>query len=89
MNFVSDFKHPEEIKPDSLWFLIYEQKIIVFSEDKTTVIPEYKNLKEHNIVTVEPGLYDPKIGGVRLEDIIEVTKSGYSNLTKLETRLEI
>jgi Xaa-Pro aminopeptidase len=46
-------------------------------------------LKEHNVVTVEPGLYDPQIGGVRLEDIIEVTKSGYSNLTKMETQLEI
>ncbi len=46
-------------------------------------------LKEHNIVTVEPGLYDPQIGGVRLEDIIEITKSGYNNLTKMETQLEI
>jgi len=46
-------------------------------------------LKEHNVVTVEPGLYDPQIGGVRLEDIIEVTKSGYNNLTKMETKLEI
>lgn len=46
-------------------------------------------LKEHNIVTVEPGLYDPQIGGVRLEDIIEVTKSGYNNLTRMETQLEI
>jgi len=46
-------------------------------------------LREHVVVTVEPGLYDPQIGGVRLEDIIEVTKSGYSNLTRMETRLEI
>ena len=46
-------------------------------------------LKENSVVTVEPGLYDPQIGGVRLEDIIEVTKSGYSNLTKMETQLEI
>jgi Xaa-Pro aminopeptidase len=46
-------------------------------------------LREHNVVTVEPGLYDPYVGGVRLEDIIEVTKSGYSNLTRMETRLEI
>jgi Xaa-Pro aminopeptidase len=46
-------------------------------------------LKEHNIVTVEPGLYDPEIGGVRLEDIIEVTKTGYHNLTRLEKQLEI
>ena len=46
-------------------------------------------LKEHNVVTVEPGLYDPQIGGVRLEDTLVVTKSGYSNLTRLETQLEI
>jgi len=46
-------------------------------------------LKAHSIVTVEPGLYDPKIGGVRLEDIIEVTKTGYRNLTRMETQLEI
>jgi Xaa-Pro aminopeptidase len=46
-------------------------------------------LKEHVVVTVEPGLYDPKIGGVRLEDIIEVTKTGYNNLTRMETNLEI
>ena len=46
-------------------------------------------LGEHNVVTVEPGIYDPKIGGVRLEDIIEVTKSGYNNLTKMKTVLEI
>jgi Xaa-Pro aminopeptidase len=46
-------------------------------------------LEEHVVVTVEPGLYDPDIGGVRLEDIIEVTKSGYSNLTRMETMLEV
>jgi len=46
-------------------------------------------LREHNIVTVEPGLYDPQIGGVRLEDIIEVTKNGYNNLTSMEIQLEI
>lgn len=46
-------------------------------------------LKEHNIITVEPGLYDPTIGGVRIEDIVEVTKSGCNNLTKMETHLEV
>ena len=46
-------------------------------------------LREHVVVTVEPGLYDPDVGGVRLEDIIEVTKSGHNNLTKMETVLEI
>jgi Xaa-Pro aminopeptidase len=46
-------------------------------------------LEEHVVVTVEPGLYDPDVGGVRLEDIIEVTKSGYNNMTRMETVLEI
>ena len=46
-------------------------------------------LREHVVVTVEPGLYDPQIGGVRLEDIVEVTKAGYSNLTQMETMLEV
>jgi Xaa-Pro aminopeptidase len=46
-------------------------------------------LEEHNVVTVEPGLYDPKIGGVRLEDIVEVTKKGCINLTKMNISLEV
>jgi Xaa-Pro aminopeptidase len=46
-------------------------------------------LMQHVVVTVEPGLYDPQVGGVRLEDTIEVTKSGYHNLTRMETMLEI
>ncbi|MEJ2241100.1 MAG: Xaa-Pro peptidase family protein [Candidatus Bathyarchaeota archaeon] len=46
-------------------------------------------LNEHVIVTVEPGLYNQHIGGVRLEDIIEITKNGYHNLTKMDTILEV
>ncbi len=45
-------------------------------------------LTEHNIVTVEPGLYDPDVGGLRIEDIVEVTKTGCNNLTKMEICLE-
>ena len=46
-------------------------------------------LQEHNVVTVEPGLYDPKVGGVRIEDILETTGSRCRNLTKMEISLEI
>jgi Xaa-Pro aminopeptidase len=46
-------------------------------------------LEEHNVITVEPGLYDPEIGGVRIEDIIEVTRKGCNNFTKMEICLEI
>ena len=48
-----------------------------------------KVLKAGNVVTVEPGLYYPKIGGVRIEDLVVVTKTGCRNLTKFPKFLEI
>jgi Xaa-Pro aminopeptidase len=47
------------------------------------------NLKAGQVVTVEPGLYYPQIGGVRLEDVALVTASGAKNLTRFEKVLEI
>lgn len=41
------------------------------------------------VVTIEPGLYYPGIGGVRLEDVATVTPQGARNLTKFEKALEI
>jgi len=46
-------------------------------------------LEEHNVVSVEPGLYDPEIGGVRIEDVVEVTKKGCNNLTRMDIFLEV
>jgi Xaa-Pro aminopeptidase len=37
-----------------------------------------------NVVTVEPGLYYPHIGGVRLEDLVVVKDGGCENLTEFE-----
>jgi Xaa-Pro aminopeptidase len=39
-------------------------------------------LQPGDVVTVEPGLYDPTIGAVRLEDLVVVTDDGYTNLTR-------
>ena len=41
------------------------------------------------VVTVEPGLYYPELGGVRLEDVALVTRNGARNLTQFEKALEL
>ncbi len=46
-------------------------------------------LKNGHVVTVEPGLYYPDIGGVRLEDMVVVRKNGCDNLTRFRRKLEI
>jgi len=46
-------------------------------------------LKTGNVVTVEPGLYYPGTGGVRLEDMILITDDGCVNLTRLPKVLEV
>jgi Xaa-Pro aminopeptidase len=39
-------------------------------------------LRPGHVVTVEPGVYDPETGGVRLEDLILVTDDGYEILAE-------
>ena len=46
-------------------------------------------LKKGYVVTNEPGLYYLGIGGVRIEDMVVVEKSGCRNLTKFPRFLEI
>lgn len=41
------------------------------------------------VMTVEPGLYMPGIGGVRLEDLVVMTAKGPKNLTRVKEELEI
>jgi Xaa-Pro aminopeptidase len=38
------------------------------------------------VTSVEPGLYYPGKGGVRIEDVVAITPDGYQNLTKLEKK---
>jgi Xaa-Pro aminopeptidase len=46
-------------------------------------------LRSGHVVTVEPGLYYPDIGGVRLEDVALVTARHPRNLTQFEKVLEV
>jgi len=45
-------------------------------------------LQEGDVVTIEPGLYDPAIGGVRIEDLVVVTAGGCRNLTPFPKGME-
>lgn len=61
-----------------------------------TVIHEWPNFKPNSedvlpvgtVMTVEPGIYLKGFGGVRIEDMVLITKSGCINLTKAPKSLE-
>ncbi len=46
-------------------------------------------LEEGNVVTVEPGLYYEKLGGIRIEDVVVVKKGGCVNLTRYPKRFRV
>lgn len=58
---------------------------------------EYPSMHQNNTLplkpgmcyTIEPGIYQPGVGGVRIEDMIFVTKSGIEILTKYPKELTI
>ena len=44
-------------------------------------------LKEGNVVSAEPGIYIPGVGGIRIEDTILITKNGCERLTDFDRRI--
>ena len=46
-------------------------------------------LRKGNVVTVEPGLYYRNLGGIRIEDVVYVTRSGCEVLTRIPKVFEI
>jgi Xaa-Pro aminopeptidase len=60
---------------------IHEEPRLHYSREKETLVPGM-------IVTVEPGIYLPGIGGVRIEDDVRITETGCEVLTSLDKSLQ-
>lgn len=48
-----------------------------------------EKLKDGHVTSVEPGLYKPGLGGVRIEDIVVIRKRGVENLSRLDKTLKL
>jgi Xaa-Pro aminopeptidase len=44
-------------------------------------------LQERNVVTVEPGIYVPGVGGIRIEDLVVVREGGPEVLSRVRKDL--
>jgi Xaa-Pro aminopeptidase len=53
------------------------------------VAPSGGELEPGHVVTIEPGLYDPAVGGLRIEDLVVITEDGYENLTEYPKNLRV
>jgi Xaa-Pro aminopeptidase len=53
------------------------------------ISPADEQLKTGEVMTIEPGIYLPGVGGVRIEDLVVVTRDGHRNLTHFPKQLEI
>ncbi len=60
----------------------YHDPVITIAPNSTDI------LKEGMVVTIEPGIYNPFWGGIRIEDNILITVDGYINLSNFSRELK-
>ena len=53
------------------------------------VSPAAGRLRTGQVITIEPGLYYPEIGGCRIEDVVRVTKDGSEMLSSMHYKWEL
>jgi Xaa-Pro aminopeptidase len=61
---------------------------LMVHENPRLAVKNQTVLRPGMVVTVEPGIYLPQWGGIRIEDDVLVTRSGHEVLTHLPKRLE-
>lgn len=60
----------------------------LFIHEEPRLSPKEERVLEPGMVmTVEPGIYLPGFGGVRIEDLVEIKEDGFENYTHSEKRL--
>jgi Xaa-Pro aminopeptidase len=53
------------------------------------VSPNAGRLRKGQVITIEPGLYYPEVGGCRIEDVVRVTKEGSEMLSSMHYKWEL